>query len=621
MTFRPLFGDDEPSTTTGSGATELDLYEDGTLDQGGLDSLNLGSGLNGQYDSLNDWYTITADLSSVDHDSLSGIDSDDHHVRPIAGTLLTEDGSNNFNVDEGSISHQNIDQATVQSDDHHAKYTDLEARTAVEGDVNVEDLTTQGANNTVPVSDGAGNLTMTDIDQAVADAPVDSVFGRTGDVTAQNGDYSHSQLSGIQSDDHHTRYTDGEAAAAAPVDSVFGRTGPVTAQSGDYSHSQLSGIASDDHHSRYEDFEARSAVIGNVNVEDLVTAGSAGTVPTSDGNGNLTMQSTSGGSGSATGGRFFNSPFYALSDGDFETIGWIHVGAGDTVDIQEVGVRNDLNNVPTGLNVVIQDITNGTEELSRNTRRDSGSPLVTLSGEASFEVRVENNTGSTQAGIVYASAEGAASGGTTDRVDVLNNGTSIQADAPALDFRSNIEAVWNSTESEVNVDLADNISVTQLAADSYRPNSGDTISYEAANGASSVIHDGVREINAPTTPGIDMSTSGVIDFGNVYTEARNSNQILARYAVDSENTQLVAGKEVNVQSATYNNVGEYEITTSLTANSSHLPTVQTEVAGKPTTGLITEVQQVDATTFRIWVVDDTGAEVDPPNIIIRSNVN
>jgi len=204
---------------------------------------------------------------------------------------------------------------------------------------------------------------------------------------------------------------------------------------------------------------------------------------------------------------------------------------------------------------------------------------------------------------------------------VLNNGTSIQADAPAIDFRSNIDAVWNSTESEVNVDLADNISVTQIAADSYRPNTGDTISYEAANGASSVIHDGVREINAPTTPGIDMSNSGVIDFGSVYTESRNSNQILARYDIDPESGDLVADKEVNVNSASYVSVGEYEITTSLSANASHLPTVQTEVLGNPTTGFITEVQQIDPTTFKIWVVDDNGSNIDPPIIIIRSNIN
>jgi len=50
---------------------------------------------------------------------------------------------------------------------------------------------------------------------------------------------------------------------SATVPSVFGRTGSVTAQSGDYSHGQLSNIGSDDHHSRYADSEARSAVVDN----------------------------------------------------------------------------------------------------------------------------------------------------------------------------------------------------------------------------------------------------------------------------------------------------------------------------------------------------------------------
>jgi len=48
----------------------------------------------------------------------------------------------------------------------------------------------------------------------------------------------------VASDDHHTRYSDSEAAAAAPVQSVFGRTGDVVAKAGDYAASQISNFSS-----------------------------------------------------------------------------------------------------------------------------------------------------------------------------------------------------------------------------------------------------------------------------------------------------------------------------------------------------------------------------------------
>jgi len=39
----------------------------------------------------------------------------------IAGALLQDDGSDNLAVDESSIDHDSIDQATVAPDDHHAQ--------------------------------------------------------------------------------------------------------------------------------------------------------------------------------------------------------------------------------------------------------------------------------------------------------------------------------------------------------------------------------------------------------------------------------------------------------------------------------------------------------------------
>ncbi|MCS7043636.1 MAG: hypothetical protein N2036_12675 [Bryobacteraceae bacterium] len=106
-------------------------------------------------------------------------------------------------------------------------------------------------------------------------AAVSSVFGRTGAVTAQAGDYSFSQIAGflalnqiapaaLQGNGSKIQLFSGTAAAndcakfdangnlvsaGAPcgtgsgaVSSVFGRTGAVTAQAGDYTFSQIAGF-------------------------------------------------------------------------------------------------------------------------------------------------------------------------------------------------------------------------------------------------------------------------------------------------------------------------------------------------------------------------------------------
>jgi hypothetical protein len=65
---------------------------------------------------------------------------------------------------------------------------------------------------------------------------VSSVFGRTGAVTAQSGDYTTTQVT----EGTNLYFTTARAAAAAPVQSVLGRTGVVTAAANDYNLSQIS---------------------------------------------------------------------------------------------------------------------------------------------------------------------------------------------------------------------------------------------------------------------------------------------------------------------------------------------------------------------------------------------
>jgi len=77
------------------------------------------------------------------------------------GNALAVDGNDNLAVQEGEISHDNI--AGVSSSDHHSRYSDDEARSAVDG---------------------------------------------------SNVSLDHGNLTGVGSSDHHSRYSDGEARSA-----------------------------------------------------------------------------------------------------------------------------------------------------------------------------------------------------------------------------------------------------------------------------------------------------------------------------------------------------------------------------------------------------------------------
>ncbi len=88
-------------------------------------------------------------------------------------------------------------------------------------------------------------------------AQVASVFGRTGTVSAQNGDYTATKISGLGS---AAKKNVGAATGVASlnstgkipagelpsqdVTSVFGRTGAVTAEEGDYTVSLIAGLGS-----------------------------------------------------------------------------------------------------------------------------------------------------------------------------------------------------------------------------------------------------------------------------------------------------------------------------------------------------------------------------------------
>jgi len=179
------------------------------------------------------------------------------------------------------------------------------------------------------------------IDASGGSGAVDSVFGRTGAVAAQSGDYDHSQLGVISPDDHHTRYTDSEARGAvrAGIDYVdfknnersdYSENGRVywdksaglyvkssnashtdpallwssanfmaatgisvsyddedhpslAVDESEVDHNSLSGISSDNHHARYDNAEAVSAVNEETSLSVDIT-GDADSVDGYDGN-------------------------------------------------------------------------------------------------------------------------------------------------------------------------------------------------------------------------------------------------------------------------------------------------------------------------------------------------
>ena len=151
---------------------------------------------------------------------------------------------------------------------HAATKNYVDTHSGGSGSVSITDGTTTV--NPATELDFTSGATITDLGSGVAGVSiiggVTSVFGRTGAVTAQSGDYTVAQITGaaplasptftgtpaaptpLTSDNSTTIATTAFVKAqgyitSAPVTSVFTRTGAVTAQSGDYTVSQITGAA------------------------------------------------------------------------------------------------------------------------------------------------------------------------------------------------------------------------------------------------------------------------------------------------------------------------------------------------------------------------------------------
>jgi len=153
-----------------------------------------------EYDTGSAWVEVglsegeisLANLESNAHADLSSINSDDHHIRPSAGTLLTEDASNNFNVDEASIDHDNLTNFVANEHIDHSTVS-ITAGTHLTGGgdltssrtLNVDE-TTIAAENLDGSSGAQGQFLQTDgTSISWADVEVEEVHTATEDYTTQ----------------------------------------------------------------------------------------------------------------------------------------------------------------------------------------------------------------------------------------------------------------------------------------------------------------------------------------------------------------------------------------------------------------------------------------------------
>jgi hypothetical protein len=174
------------------------------------------------------------------------------------GTVLTQDAKQIQFSGGVTVTEPNSDEILV----------DVAGKTTEEVQDDVAALLSGGTGINLTYDDAGDTLTIdgtaqyTDAD-AIAAINNDSDHGST----ASHNYYTDSDaISAINNDgDHgstasHNYYTDSDAVSAINNDTDHGSTASHNYFSG--SHSDLSGITSDDHHTRYSDSEARSAVDG-----------------------------------------------------------------------------------------------------------------------------------------------------------------------------------------------------------------------------------------------------------------------------------------------------------------------------------------------------------------------
>jgi len=222
----------------GSNLISLDSsVTDSYSDEDAQDAIgrNIGNALS--YDDANgEVYVSEVDIS---HDNIGGVSSSDHHSRYT-------DSEARSAVNTFSGSHNDL--SSVGSSDHHSRYTDSEAQSAVDTytDEQAQDATLPqiggGAGISTNYSDAGDGTTISLRSEGVFDEIKDMIVAGNNDIYVSNSDSSnevqiygdkfggaHSDLSGVNSDDHHAKYTDSDVRdAIANQDELVGESVEIT---------------------------------------------------------------------------------------------------------------------------------------------------------------------------------------------------------------------------------------------------------------------------------------------------------------------------------------------------------------------------------------------------------
>lgn len=203
-------------------------------------------------------HSKTNTLDELTDSDIDGIVTETQTNRPQAGDsgrLFFATDTNRLYYDNGSNwrligagSHDDLN--GISSNDHHSRYADSEARSAVTGTVDISDLRgDKGSTDEIVVVNSSGGLYYTDISNAGSDYTDtdaqdainnDSDHGSTAPHNYFSGNHYDLNSSSINSDDHHSRPSAGTGINGGSTWSV---------DESELNHNDMS-LGSSDHHSR-----------------------------------------------------------------------------------------------------------------------------------------------------------------------------------------------------------------------------------------------------------------------------------------------------------------------------------------------------------------------------------
>lgn len=250
-------------------------------------------------------------FSDVGHGDLTGVTSDQHHAQDhaashddgaadevtlenlatagAANTVAKSDGAGGLAM--GSVAHSEV--TGVGIDDHHARDHASTHSDGAADEVTVEDLATAGGSGTVPISDGAGGLSMGAPDPAGHDSTHENGGTDEINVGSLSGELADPQPPKAHAASHKDGGADEldveEFATAGAANTVAKSDGAGGLAMGSVAHSEVTSVGIDDHHARDHAASHSDGGADEVSVEALATAGAANLVPVSDGAGGLSM--------------------------------------------------------------------------------------------------------------------------------------------------------------------------------------------------------------------------------------------------------------------------------------------------------------------------------------------